>query len=70
MISEILKTKKNKNKNRTHLHGRNLGTLLHNTANGEPKGILKCELIFEHFGLLDARIRIVPLSRAYPADYE
>ena len=69
-MQKFSEQKKKRERERIHSHGRNLGTLLHNTANGEPKRILKRELIFEHFGLLDARIRIVPLGRAYPADYE
>ena len=53
-----------------YIHGRDLGALLHNTADSEPQRILKGELILKLLGLLDARIRIIPLCRAYPADDE
>jgi hypothetical protein len=48
-------------------HRRNLRTLLHQTADGEPETVLKGELVLQFFWFLYAGIRIVPLIRADPA---
>lgn len=49
------------------LLGSQLGTLLQQGANGEPKAIGKTKLILQFSGLLNARVGIIPLSWRHAA---
>ena len=48
------------------LLGREVTSLLHERANGEPHGVDQREVIDQYPGFLSARMRIVPLVRAKP----
>lgn len=47
-----------------------IATLLHQSANGEPKTIGQRELVLDKFRLCMTGMRVVPLVRADPSNHE